>query len=313
MICVTNLEKKTKRWKNLVDKLGSESAAYNVFFLRNGNIEDITDEEIANYVAPKRGMQDPFIREKYFFDEPAEGFLKSSTVLERVAAYNHPLNNLANYLVPLVTTINDANIQLVSEGNFAGTYLGSHININENAYFKGKGVEPTIIHEVMHSLTYDILRKNSAALEEFKKIYNYLKPMFPAYNEETNEGTYALKDLDEFVVALFSDAKFINELLKIPAIDTSKDSVFKEIFDFIVGLFNISENDSIYRQAFNVASNLLEDASVSTASQYEEIYMNEPQATNPLLALFNEKEVGKSYSLMNNVWKKEYNRIIKIR
>jgi len=45
--------KRSKTWKDLVRRVGNESIAYNIFFLRDGDIEDITDEEIASYVTPQ--------------------------------------------------------------------------------------------------------------------------------------------------------------------------------------------------------------------------------------------------------------------
>jgi len=47
MICPP---KKSKLWNNFVKKVGSESIAYNIFFLKDGDIESITDEEIASYL-----------------------------------------------------------------------------------------------------------------------------------------------------------------------------------------------------------------------------------------------------------------------
>jgi hypothetical protein len=45
--------KRSKSWKDFVKRVGNESIAYNIFFLKDGDIEDITDEEIANYVTPQ--------------------------------------------------------------------------------------------------------------------------------------------------------------------------------------------------------------------------------------------------------------------
>lgn len=308
MICVTPLEKKTKRWKKIVEARGL-AAAYNLHFKYKG---EIPDSELESPVL-SLNQEDPLLKEKYFYDVPDGEPVSSSIILNRIANSTHPLNKVAEHLLPYVSKINDANIHLISEGTFAGLYTPSinRIDINKNSRFKGRGAEATIIHEVMHALTLGSITTNTENVQKLNKIYEYLKPMFPAYNQETKEGTYALNNLDEFIVALFSDSAFIKELIKIPAIDTSKSSVLQEVFDYILSLFNISENDSIYRQAFNVATNILEDASVYSEfqqEQYDATFMS-PEATNPLIEQFNEREVGKSYSLMNNVWKKEYNRI----
>jgi hypothetical protein len=292
MICVTPLEKRTKRWKTLVATRG-EAEAYSLYFKYQGDVPK------SEYETPTGayGEKDPFLKVKYFYDQTSKESLKTSTVLGRIAKSSHPLNKVAEHLLPYVNRINDSPIRIVNEIQLEGSDLklgiagvyspkNNNILINNFATFKGKGGEPTIIHEVIHSLTYGALRGNNENVQKFNEIYEYLKPMFPEYNPETGEGTYALRNLDEFIVALFSDSAFIKELIKIPAIDKSKTSVLKEIFDYILSLFNISEEDSIYRQAFNVASNILEDAALYSdfqKEQYEATYFMSPQA-NPNFA-----------------------------
>ncbi len=314
LICIPKVEKKTKRWKNLVAARG-ESAAYNLYFKYQGEVpeseyEISENEEILPTVS--QGGYDNFLKVKYFYDQPSKGSLKTSTVLGRIANSSHPLNKVAKHLLPYVNRINDCPISIVNNITLKGSDLkfgiaglysrkNNNILINNFARFRGKGGEPTIIHEVMHSLTYGALRSDNENTQKFNEIYEYLKPMFPEFNPKTGEGTYALKNLDEFIVALFSDAAFIKELIKIPAIDKSKSSILQEVFDYILSLFNISEEDSIYRQAFNVASNILEDAALYSdyqKEQYEAEYYMSPQA-NPNFAAqlrqWNENK-GKNYT-----------------
>ena len=315
MICVTPLEKRTKRWKAIVAARGL-AAAYNLHFKYKG---EIPDSELVTPVS-ERGMQDPYIREKYFYDEPVEGFLKSSTVVERISKSSHPLNKVAEYLLPYINKINDSTIHLFDTNeylNYSGIYDldQNHININKNAYFKGRGSEPTIIHEVIHSLTMGSIISNTENVQKLNEVYEYLKPMFPAYNEKTKEGTYAMKNLDEFIVALFSDSAFIKELIKIPAIDKSKTSILQEVFDYILSLFNISEEDSVYRQAFNVASNILEDAALYSdfqKDQYEATYYMSPQANPNFAAQLKQwhDNKGKYYTNNKNQADDTYKRLV---
>jgi hypothetical protein len=53
--------KRSKTWKDFVKRVGNESIAYNIFFLKDGDIEDITDEEIANYVTPYNKVSDELL------------------------------------------------------------------------------------------------------------------------------------------------------------------------------------------------------------------------------------------------------------
>jgi hypothetical protein len=305
--------KRTKSWKNLVAARG-ESEAYNLFFKYQGEVPEseyeISEEEILPTVS--QGGYDSFLKIKYFYDQPSKGSLPTSTVLGRIAKSSHPLNKVAEHLLPYVNRINDCPISIVNNITIKGSDLklgiagiysrkNNNILINNFARFRGKGEEPTIIHEVMHSLTYGALRSDNENTQKFNEIYEYLKPMFPEFNPKTGEGTYALKNLDEFIVALFSDSAFIKELIKIPAIDKSKSSILKEVFDYILSLFNISEKDSIYRQAFIVASDILENAALYSdyqKEQYEAEYYMSPQS-NPNFAAqlrqWNENK-GKNYT-----------------
>jgi hypothetical protein len=292
--------KRSKSWKNLVAARG-ESVAYNLFFKYQGEVPE------SEYVTPMPSLneEDPFIKEKYFYDIPDGEPVSSSVILNRIANSTHPLNKVAKHLLPYIPKLNDASIYLVDEGDFAGQYTSgiNRIDINKNARFRGKGVEATIIHEVMHALTTGELRSNSSSVQKLEEIYNYLKPMFPKYNEETREGTYALSNLDEFTVALFSDSAFIKELIKIPAIDESKNSILQEIFDYILSLFNISEENSIYRQAFNVTSNILDDAvaySEFRKQQYEYQYAFSPQANSNFAAQLRQWNENKGKYFTNN-------------
>ena len=61
MICVTPLEKRTKRWKNLVAVRG-EAEAYSLYFKYQGDVPK------SEYETPtgRYGGKDPFLKVKYF-------------------------------------------------------------------------------------------------------------------------------------------------------------------------------------------------------------------------------------------------------
>jgi len=175
--------------------------------------KEFRDEDFAS----KEGkFKDVAIREKYFKDSPVTD---SVTILTKISTSTHPLAPLAKQLLKYAklnnsTIILDAADYIIVNGiQAAGVYKTKtgDIQIAEFANFRGKGSEATLIHEILHSLTYSALRDNSQVKQDLEKLFNSAK------KELGSE--YALTNLDEFVVALFSDAKFIQKLTEIKATD----------------------------------------------------------------------------------------------
>lgn len=233
--------------------------------------EYYNEQNISNI---SRGAKDPNIKAKYFKDS---NVTTATTILDNIAKSGHSLNKLASKLIDFAKA-NNVKITLVKqiakkEGDIvnssAAVYNASTntIEIREDASFVGYGSESTIIHEILHALTYKQLRDNNTTSKDFNKLYEHAKQFFPEWNKETQKGEYAIANSDEFLVALFTDAAFINKLKTIPS--TSKvgeyTNFFQEIYDYILSLFNINSSDnknlkdSLYGQAFAVASNILVD------------------------------------------------------
>src|SRR5699024_9706103 len=87
------------------------------------------------------------------------------------------------------------------------------IHIAENSGFKSKdgSVESTILHEYIHHLTYTALRNGNKTARDIKSLYREALKYKDLFKD-----IYPLSNVDEFVVALFTDAEFINELKNIP-------------------------------------------------------------------------------------------------
>jgi hypothetical protein len=229
-----------------------------------------------------RGRMDLELESKYF-PTPT---VSSSSILEKIANSVHPLNKLAGKLLEYAR-INDVNVTLVEDlttdiGASAGAYFpGTNtIEINKNARFKGLGAEPTLIHEILHALTSDVLTRDTANNAEFAKLFNHARKFITPFDVSTREGEYALSDLDEFMAGIFTDASFIKKLTEIPAMEGKKyDNFFEELYHYILSLFKINKEDqSLYDQAFAVASSVINDArSFAEAQSYTEEMANEAQ------------------------------------
>ena len=209
---------------------------------------------------------DANIREKYFKNSDV---VKVSEVLNKIAESNHPLNKLAQHLKSFAN-INDTDIALYNQVSFnnnpnflSGGYydpINNSISIAEFANVKNGQSETVLLHEILHALSYKTLRNNNEFNKDFKKLYDSTIEQLGMYNAESLEGLYGTYTIDEFFVALFTDSKFIKELENLAPIDIKNyNNMFEEIFDYILKLLNITKNNSLYSQAFSVATNILEN------------------------------------------------------
>ncbi len=187
---------------------------------------------------------------------------KSSTILGRIAKSTHPLSKLADKLLDYVK-YNDVDIAIEDRDNtittkdgssfsVAGAYYSStnSITLFENAKYPESRLIGLILHEILHSLSYHQLRKATIAGKDFSKLLEHAKKYLP--------DQYALRNTDEFLVALFTNAEFIRSLENVPPVEGKFRNFFEEIFDWLLKLLKLNKPD-FYNQAFSVATNILED------------------------------------------------------
>jgi hypothetical protein len=224
---------------------------------------------------PSAYSKDPLVRSKYFRDSDT---ITDKEILTKISKSNHPLANLAKHLIKYtsgipINLVPEIPILDSREGEISGRYYNNsgneYIEIAEFATFKGRGSEPTIIHEVLHSLTAKWLREVNKESELYKEFDKYYKETIQNVGEYIENKTaeelgrnnfYAVKNLDEFIVALFTDGQFIKTLKNIPASEPTKfENRFQELFNFLLSLFGIKQNSSLYSEAFAVASNIIEE------------------------------------------------------
>lgn len=170
------------------------------------------------------------------------------------------------------SSINNADISLedVEGFNPNGSFVSSayydiysnKIRMAEFGNVTNGNAETLLLHEILHALSYKALRRDGDYNKDFKKLYEHSVQKLGAFNASTKTGPYANYDIDEFFVALFTDANFIKQLSELEPIDVKKYSnLFQEIIDTILNLLNINKGSSIYDQAFAVATNILQEES----------------------------------------------------
>jgi hypothetical protein len=187
--------------------------------------------------------------DKYFTD----GTTDSVTALNDISKSDHVLAPLAKKLIPHAKA---NNITIYSIGklaptniskNPAGLYHGNTISINNNI-----ATETTIIHEILHSLSHKQLVENPDKGFEV---------MFEKAKEVLGTSHYALNNIDEFLVGIFTDSDFIRALQEVEAVQGLKEhkNLMEQILDMILGKLGIfKSNSTLYSQAFATATNVLE-------------------------------------------------------
>jgi hypothetical protein len=208
-------------------------------------------------ITQRRNVPDVKLREKYFNDNDTQ---KSSVVLSKIAESNHPLAPLAKQLSNFI--VEDFDITLkptlkLRDREVAGLFtIHNEILLNEGSTFRGRGSEPTILHEIIHGLTERQLQNiHAQSTQDLVRLFKYA-------NENLSEDHYGLTDPSEFVAELFTNAEFVQALKEIAPTDNVREysNLFEQILDYILELFGITtKQESLYSQAFAVASHIIHE------------------------------------------------------
>lgn len=197
------------------------------------------------------------------------GEVSTRDMLEQIGWSKHSLQPLAKHLLNLIDRgkkYDDVPIVLREgkpEGFRIANYVSNptHINIWKDVSYSSGRAEATIIHEILHAMSTKILDDvDNVNVKHFTTLMNVARKHFRAYDPKTNQGTYALYNEKEFLVALYTDSKFIKELSKIPPVDYSTfRNLMEEIFSYLIDLIGITKGDNLYSQAFAVSTHIIEE------------------------------------------------------
>jgi len=199
----------------------------------------------------------------------------SLEILNKIANSDHNLALLAAHLIPYAKYVN-AKISLVENikpssiaKNPNGFYSPTtgDILIKRTAGFTNSRAEATILHEIIHSLTYYELRKDTEENAYFTELFNHAELYLGTLN------LYGLSNKDEFMTALFTDADFVKQLQNVPPLNKKKyTNLFQEVFDKILKLLRITKSSPFYEEAFSTATNIIENFKQNAIEQenYEE-------------------------------------------
>lgn len=225
------------------------------------------------------------------FNEQEEADAKD--VLKVIADSKHPLNDLAKTLEPLMEGFNVPikieDKETLDTNGVPGSALAYYDHSNTSITVSGQGLYPkgqaesTILHEILHALSYSKLGvANADIIQDFQNLYDHAK------KNSKIADTHSYDTLDEFFVAIFTNSDFIKDLKAIPALDAKTYSnAFAEILDKILNLLGLSSSETAYEQAFNIASNILTQEVVANP---ESITEDVPYEDQEILNFFEQYE-----------------------
>lgn len=265
---------------------------FNWTVLNNNDNVTRVKPEVQEVKEKKRGTAkvDNTLKER-LFNGQEEG--SSQDVLTVIADSKHPLNDLAKALQPLMENLNVPikieDTQTLDSNGVPGAALAYYDHTTTSITVSGQGLYPkgeaesTILHEILHALSYSKLSVyNADIIQDFQNLFDHAKS-----NSKISEA-HSYDTLDEFFVAIFTDSNFIKDLKAIPALDAKAyPNAFAEILDKILNLLGLSSNETAYEQAFNIASNILTQEVVANP---ESVTEDTPYEDQDILNFFEQFE-----------------------
>jgi hypothetical protein len=266
---ITCPNRRLRAWKDLV-KVQGESRSYLLWSEYEGNVPDAYYQkevkqpsldkpvELGEKVEYKRDSIDPLIEYKYFRHSTVS---KAVDVLKLIAKSDHPLNKLAEKLIPYAE-LNNVDIELSPtervgiDNDKIAVYnsILNKISIAKYSQYPGKGSEVTLLHEIIHAVTYNkLLDEKSEVVQDVRKLLDYAR-------EKLGDDYYGLTNEFEFISELFTDSKFVKALMKIDPINEVGEykNFLEELLDYILSLFELGKKGNLYIQSFAVVTNILE-------------------------------------------------------
>jgi len=235
--------------------------------------------------------KDTFLREKYF-----SGGDKTTVqdILQKISESSHPLAPLAKTLLqynivnpevelvrkPFITTPDPVDPKKSMYA--AGVYHahGGNIQIAEYADFKGEGSEVTLLHEIIHSLSYHFLNSNDPIAKDFKDLFEKVKANY----SDRIQDKYHLTNVHEFITGIFTNGSFVKDLTNLPPVEGAQyKNLWEQLLDFFRSLFNIPEKQqTLFDQAFAIGTHVI-DANTNMDQIFKEFsnIPNEAFFANP--------------------------------
>lgn len=128
------------------------------------------------------------------------------------------------------------------------------IEMAEFARFPRGQMDVTLIHEIVHALTWRQVRQKGKLSADLEDLYTYAKSII-------KENHYGLSTSDEFLAEVFSNSAFIRTLTKYPASPKRGDyaNLLEEIVAWIKSVLQVHNTDTLYDEAIAIATNIVKE------------------------------------------------------
>lgn len=223
--------------------------------------------------------QDKNIRDKYFKDSSTQD---AKTVLTKIANSEHSLAPLAQKLMRYVDQFN-VPINLVDKTDIPNSnnviangiyYAGKNsISIAEFGKFRDKGVEGTILHEIIHAMTVRFIEQNpnTQIVKDLNKVFTGIQQ-----NAEHITDHYGLTNTLEFMTAFFTNGSFVNDLKNMESTEKTGEykNMWEEILHWLSKIFGMN-SENAYKQLFPLMTNVFEEAHKESQSQTEDTFYSD--------------------------------------
>jgi len=120
-------------------------------------------------------------------------------------------------------------------------------------------VAETALHEILHSISVEMINQSTTNVKELQDLYNHFKEIAP-------EGIYAFSNLEEFMVGIFTSPKLIKFLKEQPATEEKKfTNLWDEFLDILTRMFtkglgrDPKISKSALAQGMDIGVRILED------------------------------------------------------
>ena len=246
--------------------------------LEEQETDEDSDISLKSKLPDETGRIDKTVEEKYFNDNTTQFH---TTILQRIVDDKHKLAPLAEKLLSLSSE--DMTIELVDKpyietneyksglkgeksNKSAATYqeFGEGINkrrvinIASRAPINTDDLVPVILHEMLHGYTISELNKNTKVAKQLSKIHKEALK----YKDEFRDD-YPLTNLNEFIVAVYTNPYFIQDLQKLPSLGPNK-SLWEDLLKYFKAMFKFNANEkTLFDDAFYVSNKILENYSES--------------------------------------------------
>ena len=258
---------------------------------------ETTTTQPVNNSAPGMVPESPRIKELF----GNRTTMKASELLQKLIDTGSQDSELARYLL---TMIHKTDVDIVYSNTLGPSFPLSNGGTGYSAAFHNPVTNTItiyngastfanidgeiILHEIIHALSFRMIRTDSKGSRQLNELFDAVRQMLPY--------EYALNDIDEFMVGIFTNPAFIARLKKLPPIDSRHRNLFEQIWDSLLSLMGFKKGTTLYDQALAAGTTVLNDFKAGKA---DNTFVDTSGGSNAINNNANIESVERSESFRN--------------